>query len=689
MEPARTRRQLTLRQKRRRGSILLLALFFMILLSLLAVAFMKLVPAELQAAARHHRDTASYYTADAGIVEAIAFLRKETLAGIVDEAFEDGPRTHTGTLGEWGWECTITPDNFTYGSGTVAPNPLRAYRLDCVALLHPGTLTEQKYREVTVWILQDSFASEAYVVDNLPATIWLNLATFRLEGNYMTNDQLLLYTTGSGFSWDESNPDVRASFEGHLKFFEDNSSTPDGATYNSYSAGNIPYDSSTGAPIPARYRRIATAGRAGIQKMDEKFKMPEGSEDVARGAFGSDPPSGTLSHTSATHLFGTSNSVNAHVDAAAGGDLNAGIYIEGDIRRLEFRVDGGQLMEVNPVTGSASTVSSSDSDYQTWVNSKGTVQPEGHIIQGGNQVAEIRQGSGSSARRLDVAFISEADVVIPAGATLNGQVLTQPRTLRGTDNDGQGYTLFRNSSQNVSQDITYAGTLPVGTYKLYNEQSNGVIYATGDVNGVRGVVKGRRTVAVDSSASAEKVVRVNGHLTYADTTPWSLDDFEGANPDPEDLDEPFRDGHPDPNRNPETLSQLGLIGYAVRVKSQQGTGPNDDGMWPSRTQTGADNPLYIYASIFAGRADDDSTSMTNGGGFGTESYDLFGLGKGRMEIYGSITEGVRQAKGLIDYSGYDYSYFYDDSLRRVQPPYFPSLPSYRALSWEEKSSFNY
>ncbi|MCB0359888.1 MAG: hypothetical protein KDD44_09635, partial [Bdellovibrionales bacterium] len=53
--------------RRKRGSILLLALFFMFTLFLLAVAFFKLLPTELQSAARSSRDVKAHYVADGGV----------------------------------------------------------------------------------------------------------------------------------------------------------------------------------------------------------------------------------------------------------------------------------------------------------------------------------------------------------------------------------------------------------------------------------------------------------------------------------------------------------------------------------------------------------------------------------------------------------------------------------------------
>ena len=66
-----------------------------------------------------------------------------------------------------------------------------------------------------------------------------------------------------------------------------------------------------------------------------------------------------------------------------------------------------------------------------------------------------------------------------------------------------------------------------------------------------------------------------------------------------------------------------------------------------------------------------------------------------MTMYGSLTEGVRLIKGQFNsqtsqgISGYSYSFLEDPNLETIQPPFFPTLPKYKVISWEEKSVFAY
>jgi hypothetical protein len=617
-----------LTSERVRGSVLAMTLFFLVLLSFFALAFWKLIPVELHAAQRHRFDTQAYYVADYGVADTLLFLKKKTQQGNIDSpTFDDGPLVRTGTLEGWDWTATITPGPGTYGApGVTAPNPIRCYEINCVASRKVSAVNTQNFRRVRVWAMQQSFTEYGYFVDNLPSDIWLNLATFTLDGKYHTNHELLVYAP-DGFDW--KGP---SSFKESATFSKSVSNSSlkrvvDGVKYRSFTNQvHLPYNKDNGLAIAGRYERIATEGAAAIQQR-EKIPIPESSDDVAAGAYGTTPPADSAL-TPESALFGNSG-INARLGATApGGDATSGIYIRGDVDQIEFALD-----------------------------------PQG------NQIADISQGSNM----MRTTFVTES-VTLPAGVKVNGVTLSAPTTYQGTDNDNLGYTIMRDYNKVGDQWV------PTNEYKVYNRQTNGVIYATGDINGIRGTVKGRRTVATKTTSGSDKVLRINGELLYAGTTP-------GEAPT-------------------STADQLGLISYAVRMKGgDQGTvAPSintGDGsytvstsrMWPPRNTTSAADPHYLYCSIFSGRQNDTTTSITEGGGFAVEnssdsSYDA-GLGIGKLTLFGSLSEGVRQRKGTIDVSGYNYEYKYDVNLRLAQPPFFPSLPSYGVVSWEEESFYSY
>ena len=64
MNPRRTNR---LRKEQQRGSALLLALFFLVLLYLIAVALFRLIPGELHSVGRTRQDMQAHYAAAAGV----------------------------------------------------------------------------------------------------------------------------------------------------------------------------------------------------------------------------------------------------------------------------------------------------------------------------------------------------------------------------------------------------------------------------------------------------------------------------------------------------------------------------------------------------------------------------------------------------------------------------------------------
>lgn len=635
-----------------RGSILVLTLFFMVVLSFFAIAFWKLIPVELHQANRHKMDTAAYYAADNGVSDTILWLAQRTAQGNIDPEFDDGAITRSGTLDGWTWEAQIIPGPETWGApGVTASNPIRCYRIDCVA-----SLGNQKYRKVSVWAMQRSFAEYGWYFDKFAAgtELWLNLANFRLDGRYHTNEQLLLYTTGNGFSWagDAAFSD-RATFRQRTSSGASGLGDVDGVRYNSWTAAALPYSTSTGDPVPGRYERISTQGRLGLQSSSE-VNMPESSDKVKEGAWGEDGP---LGNTPPIAPLGTSSSffgsgVNARINANMGEDANSGIYIEGNVDQVEYTLRDA----------AGSTVP------QAVVADK--TNPNPPLV---NQNVRIRQGSNI----IGVTYVKDASMTIPPGSIVNGvSIGATAQTLSGTDNSGTGHTVVEelDSSGNPRSPRRFV---------RYNRQTNGVIYATGNVDGVRGVVRGRRTLATEadtgSSTSRDKIIRINGELLYAQTE-------RGERPI-------------------STADQLGLISYAVRMKSTQHssatTAPtiNQGGMFPLRSQTTSANPHLLYCSIFAGRKGDPSVNWANqqgmitGGGFGVEgsssTSDDIALGHGFMNVFGSLSEGVRQRKGTIDTAGYNYSNVYDTNLRLAQPPYFPSLPEYRVQLWEEQSYYSY
>lgn len=644
----------------RRGSILVLTLFFMMVLFLLAEAFWSIIPYELHSARRYKDDTQAYFAADAGVVDTLAWLSKKTADGNVDQFFVDSGNTddkgnkvyyRDGNIDDWKWRVTITPGPQTQGN-TEFPgqNAIRVYKIDSVAYLGNSWTDTNKatFRSISAWITQDSFAGTNWGVAEGAngSDLWLNLDTFKLGGDFHTNDQLRLAVPNKAF-WDRTGSAVG----GKLTFAKDSSgNSQDHVEYRSSNQDLLPYNKSNGSSISDRYEKITTLGRNGIQVVD-RIPLPPNSDSVAAGVWGESTLPTSLSMTDS--VFGADsgrgNSVRAYLHTkngkvAPGASAPNGIYIDGAINQIQMG-----LVDQN----GANVTNRNASNYGT-----------------ANQRISINQ---SGNRQLQVTFVT-GEFTIPAGETINGQTAQPAQTYRGTDNGGEGTTVFYDPNKDE--------------YMTFKGQTNGAIYSTGDIRGIRGTTKGRRTIATstdtgNSNTALDHEISITGELTYASTVP---------------------------GQTPTTSTdQLGLIGYAVRMEASEASSAplpgNNNGslrdglMWPRRSTTSKTTPYYLYCSIFAGRENDPmknsgvstKTGQTQGGGFGTESYDT--VNQGYMALFGSITEGIRQAKGTFNDdgsgTGIAYQFFLDPNLKTVQPPFFPSLPRYQVISWEEKSVFAY
>lgn len=631
----------------RRGSILFLTLMFLVLINLFAVAFWKLVPVELHSAKRHQLETEAYFASDAGVAEALAWLEYTAGEGNIDNFFNNNGTvnpdghltvTRTGQMGTWTWETEIIPGPETFGNnGGLTPNPLRVYQIRSVAR-RPGSLTgNEQYREIHAWVRQRSFTDFNW--GNMATAgqdLWLFMDTFRLGGDYHTNGKGLLQINNGNF-WSNSTAAIGGDFT-----FVQGVNNPslnrfvDGIQYSAWGADNVPYWTSggqAGDPRGNRYEKITAGGRAGVRQTDA-VEMPLNTDSIAFGVWGNTPP--TTSLTNADKIFGASSVVSAKINGATpGGAATNGIWIDGNVNQIEFRTN---------------TNTASDDPVDD------------------NQIIRVYQGTNAN-RYLEITHVTGRNYTIPTGYAVEGGTHANGAVLSPNDNGGKGYTVIRNvTDQAANRKLV-----------VYADQTNGAIYSTGDVLGVRGIVKGRRSVGVSTdtgnATAKDRTIRINGELLYA-----------GVN----------RGDVPDSTDN-----TLGLIGYAVRMRDTAASAAPTDAqpqlglMWPTRQSRTVANPHYLYCSIFAGRRNDPmrnasgNTPTLSGGGFGSMSPDTSGLGQGHMVLFGSITEGIRQWKGTGTTGGNTYAFHIDPNLKVAQPPFFPTLPKFDMLTWEEKSVFSY
>lgn len=185
--------------------------------------------------------------------------------------------------------------------------------------------------------------------------------------------------------------------------------------------------------------------------------------------------------------------------------------------------------------------------------------------------------------------------------------------------------------------VAVGSTLAVaadGTETIYPNHPNGVVYGTGDIDGLQGVNRGARTIAVDMAAN--KSITLSGSLTRADTPVGSI---------------PIGD-----------RDRLGIVAQDVHVAGGIASPERDD--------------LHFYASILAGR---DGTS----GSFRppwTESP------QGNLTIVGSLTQ-AQNSSWYSSGSGYIGNFRFDPVMASNPPPGYPGgVATVSVRSWREEST---
>lgn len=642
--------------RHRKGVALILTLFFMILLYAVASSYYVMIPAEMRSAVRLQDDAEAFYVADSGVSDAIAQM--EYQVNTDHNNFEN--YTSSGTF--WVAKNGVAPvaaanpalstqflnaadarqlvANKTYATAVTArlsyevvlerwafkQGGLRvpdAYRVVSRAVRDRGASTSRLRRTVTSWCIQKNFANYAYFVDRLPSDIWLDLNTFRIDGPYHTNNRVMLsapssWTGATSFKSQLSMPQSMAYSDPNLN------RVVDGVRWNSYSANGLPYEPTTGVINGDRYQRVIDGGVERVHQTASAIQLPSDSGRLEAAAFGG-TVSGSVPYTASTSAFGTASSVNLHVPTASSGGsypaMGAGLYFQGNLDQVTLSA---------PAAGNGNSTASDDNT---------------------NAVMSVTQGSYTT----NITTVYES-LTVPAGALINGS--TTPTSgstnLKFSDNS-VGYTVVRDGTSN--------------RYRVYQGVGNGAIFVDGNINGLRGVNRGRKTIATatdtGSATANDKKIYINGPVTRADTP--TLDPATG------------RQTGTAPTG---VRDQLGLVSYAVRMKRDDVANP----FVPARNATSPTVPVLLYAAIFAGRsADPNASSNLLGGGMGTDNYDV-GT-SGHFSLFGSLTEGTRQVKGTFGGNGggtgYSYEYHYDTNFSATAPPFFPGTSGFRMASWTE------
>ncbi len=186
-------------------------------------------------------------------------------------------------------------------------------------------------------------------------------------------------------------------------------------------------------------------------------------------------------------------------------------------------------------------------------------------------------------------------------------------------------------SRTTTSTIKLVKTVPSATFS-----QNGVIFAENALLRVKGVVKGQFTVGSSSNSSYNTLdgsIYIDSSIVY----------------------------NTDPRTDPNCEDLLGIAAQNYVYISDN-----------SANRNGINIDAAIYAQNY---------------GFGAQNYSTRPY-SGSINLYGGITQNIREPVGIIGYSGtitngFNKSYFYDTRLLVNVPPEYPSTGGYQILSWYE------
>lgn len=395
---------------------MVLSIFFMMVVTFMAYAYLALVPSELRSANRFLLDNEASLAADAGIQDTMALLRQE-----LDANREPFPAmtaaapwvVRTGTLGDWNWRVRVDCDPQTYPRGTATSG--RVYKLTAFARFQ-GT----DVRRVETWVQTgESLAKWAWLLDASAP----NLGSFpgRFEGPVHVNGSLNMTHVGNLYSL------------GGLPMFQ-NGATVSGllSTHDGVGYSDVPWDGG-GNPIPARYERIYQGGRAGLNSGAAKVEFPTDSAPQARAAW-------------TTGAFPSTNGIHVYEDPASPGSVGAGIFIRGPVNEMVLSVSGGNsVLTVTQAAGVSTVVEVTDSTYTS---------PGGLAVGVGNTLVIAPDGTETVLSGIPNGMVYSTGTISSLYGTNRGK-----RTIAVDMSTGQNIRL----THNLLRADTTPGDAPTGT----------------------------------------------------------------------------------------------------------------------------------------------------------------------------------------------------------------------------------
>ena len=631
---------------------LLMTLFFMVLFSMLSLAYMHLIPGELNSAThRNLRDQGFYFT-QSGAQQVWAWLRyaEDTtgnpLANLTVTSNNTDPNwpkryrldlnpnrsaisglavnllKSDGTADlDWTQEMTLMPDQNTINGGSP-----HTFQLKTTAIFRGRTIFSDSYL-----LRQNTFAKYGFFVDNLPSGGYYT--AFRDDnytGEFHINGPMPLYVGTTLFS-----NFLKPVFGGMVTFTSPASNAAgDGVAYQT---GTVPFNSAGSEVVDSdgigRYSKLATGGRSAF-RLGGEIPMPKTSTT-------SESPQGKAAwfgRNSAQDTLASQTIPNGVTVRDTGGGVLSGVYIKGDVRDLNLSV---------------------------W-DASSNIVPRGlkNLISSGNPVITIREESYATTLKFttitelrtypntipigarigsDTAPLQLVPVIVPVGSTL----LTRPP---GTPGNSSLQTVYQNFN-GFPTGVVYVDGNIGRVDKLTAQQVTPTLSVDRDnmantvgvnsMGGLGGINYGQaRTIAVNLAAN--KYVRIKGDLTRGDTDPGTMPDGK-------------RDG-------------LGVVAYDVVIGGENAYSSTI--------------PMYVNSLLMAGRRDADPSNPSASGTTreGSVIYENWASSSGIrvLNSVGSYVVGNDRFWGNTS-KGWQPTFLHDDILANSPPPFFPTRSDYQLL----------
>ncbi len=340
--------------------MLLLAIFLLLILFTLAVAFYRIIPSEFHSASKSREHVQAQYAADAGVRKGVQWLKGFSDSIPIAEIAAFNTLNSSANLG-FNQEANFVGENWSYAVEITLRNGLmRVYDIRSTAYLRGIPK-----REALATVQNQTFAKYALFYHSWSDDIIFGMSSEGIQGPFHTNGIFRLMAPASNFWTDGQNPWVSgpwAEMTHAGQITPGDSSLGIAGDGNYYVGGNVlgsdpgmvPYDATTGSPLGDRYNRIIEGGREKIKHIEE-ITMPQANDDLRDKAWGSNTSTRPANNAQWNTL--TSQVGNVIVNTSVGpnspdGLVEGGIHIRGtaDDTRLEITPEGHQKIRVR--TGS-------------------------------------------------------------------------------------------------------------------------------------------------------------------------------------------------------------------------------------------------------------------------------------------------------------------------------------------------